>query len=427
MLDVCRHFIITPDTSFLTLRRSLMKRLMTILMFAGILGLLVTTASANKPIEKPDAWTRGLLDCSNAIPLYCNSTVNGDNTGMPNNVVTYSCSSWNEAGGEVVYELTLDQYYDLTATLSGMSCDLDIFLLASCDEAACLAYGNSAVTGEFGPGTFYVVVDGYSGAECAYTLDVTCAEVPPPPEEDGSKCNFTGVCIDWDFAQGDQGFTPAPCGASGAAVWQYGAEMMVPGAPGNVWGTILNGNYLSSAGEGLLSPPFTVTPDCNWMEIKHYVYTEGYITSSGNIYDGGNVTVDEIVIPPLEGRRLQLRHQRLRAQRGSVRRGRVRRRAHPDLGQGLLRPLPVHGHDDPGAIRFRLGQQRRPAGLVSRVREDRYDRDADPRQPVDLGRFEDAVPVVWNGLFLDVWGPGFPGPFPRHIIAVASSSSTSWP
>jgi hypothetical protein len=278
-----------------------MKRLMTILMFAGILGLLVTTASANKPIEKPDAWTRGLLDCSNAIPLYCNSTVNGDNTGMPNNVVTYSCSSWNEAGGEVVYELTLDQYYDLTATLSGMSCDLDIFLLASCDEAACLAYGNSAVTGEFGPGTFYVVVDGYSGAECAYTLDVTCAEVPPPPEEDGSKCNFTGVCIDWDFAQGDQGFTPAPCGASGAAVWQYGAEMMVPGAPGNVWGTILNGNYLSSAGEGLLSPPFTVTPDCNWMEIKHYVYTEGYITSSGNIYDGGNVTVDEIVIPPLEG------------------------------------------------------------------------------------------------------------------------------
>ena len=31
------------------------------------------------------------------------------------------------------------------------------------------------------------------------------------------------------------------------------------------------------------------------------IYTEGYITGSGNIYDGCNVTVDDIVIPPVEG------------------------------------------------------------------------------------------------------------------------------
>ena len=277
-----------------------MKRLLTILMFAGILGFLVTAAAADK-LEKPHFFTRGLLDCSNAIQLGCNMTVNGDNTGAPSNVTTYSCSSWDESGGEVVYELTLDDYYDLTATLSGMTCDLDIFLLATCDEAMCLAYGNTSVSGEFGPGTFYLVVDGYSGAECPYTLDVTCEEVPPAPEEDGSKCNFSNVCINWDFAQGDQGFLPVPCGTTGAPVWQYGAETLVPGAPGNVWATILNGNYANSAGEGLLSPFFTVTPDCNWMEIMHYCYTEGYVTGSGNIYDGGNVTVDEVVIPPLEG------------------------------------------------------------------------------------------------------------------------------
>jgi hypothetical protein len=278
-----------------------MKHLLTILMVAGLLGLLATAAAANKPVDKPDFFTRGLLDCSNAIQLDCNSTVNGDNTGMPANVTTYSCSSWNEAGGEVVYELTLDHYLNLTATLSGMDCDLDIFLLADCDEAMCLAYGNVSVSGEFGPGNFYLVVDGYSGAECPYTLDVTCEEVPPPPEEDGSRCNFMDVCVNWDFAQGDQGFLPVPCAATGAPVWQYGAETMIPGAPGNVWGTILNGNYVSSAGEGLLSPYFTVTPECNWMEIQHYVYTEGYTTSTGNIYDGGNVTVDDIVIPPVEG------------------------------------------------------------------------------------------------------------------------------
>ena len=37
------------------------------------------------------------------------------------------------------------------------------------------------------------------------------------------------------------------------------------------------------------------------MEVKHYVFTEGYTSGSGNIYDGCNVTVDDIVIPPAEG------------------------------------------------------------------------------------------------------------------------------
>jgi hypothetical protein len=101
---------------------------------------------------------------------------------------------------------------------------------------------------------------------------------------------------------GDHGFMPTPCDPTGGVpVWQYGAENLVPGAPGNVWGTVLNGSYANNAGEGLLSPPFMVTPECSWMEILHYMFCEGYTTSSGNIYDGGNVTVDEIVIPPLEG------------------------------------------------------------------------------------------------------------------------------
>jgi hypothetical protein len=276
-----------------------MKRLMMLLMVLALAALVAAPADAAKPTDKPTTFTRALLDCSNAIPLACNTTVTGDNTGMPNTVDMYSCVSWTESGGEVVYELALPEYLSLTATLSGMSADLDIFLLADCDEALCLTYGNTTVSGEFGPGTFYLVVDGYFGAESAYTLDVTCEEVPATPEEDGSICNFSSVCINWDFAQGDQGFTPVSCG--GASVWQYGTESLLPAVPGNVWGTVLNGNYLPSSGDGLLSPPFTVTPDCSWMEIQHYVYCEGYITGSGNIYDGGNVTVDEIVIPPVEG------------------------------------------------------------------------------------------------------------------------------
>jgi len=272
-----------------------------VMLAAGALCLATGVAMADKPLEKPDDFSRGLLDCTNLLPLECNSLVSGDNTGAPNNVEVYSCVSWTEGGGEVVHELILDQTYDLTITLLNTTCDLDVFLLAECDEATCLDYGNTSISGQFDAGTYYVVVDGYGTAECPFDLEVVCEVPPPPPEEPGSFCNFVSICYDWDFEMSDHGFVPAPCGDTGTPVWQYGLETTIPGAPGNVWGTILNGDYLASSGEGLLSPVFTVSESCNWMEIKHYVYTEGYLTGSGNIYDGGNVTVDEIVIPPIEG------------------------------------------------------------------------------------------------------------------------------
>jgi len=113
-------------------------------------------------------------------------------------------------------------------------------------------------------------------------------------EEPGSECVLTEICYDWDFAQSDHGFMPAPCDTGGAPVWGYGATAFIPGAPGNVWGTVLNGNYLNNSGEGLYSPVFTVSPGCNLMEIKHFVHIE-------TNYDGCNVTIDEIVVPPFEG------------------------------------------------------------------------------------------------------------------------------
>jgi hypothetical protein len=107
-------------------------------------------------------------------------------------------------------------------------------------------------------------------------------------------CNLQAVCYDWDFAVGDQGFTTATCDPTGGiAVWEYGATS-APGAPGNVWGTVLNGNYPSDAGDGLVSPMFEVNDACHLMEILHYVHIESN-------YDGGNVSVDGVVIPPTDG------------------------------------------------------------------------------------------------------------------------------
>lgn len=278
-----------------------MRTCLHVILIAGLLCLTFGSALAGKPTVKPTTWDRGLLVCDNAIDFPCGETLSGSNVGAPSLVTTYSCIGWNESGGEVVYELYLDDVYDVTATLSNNACDVDVFLLSDCEEANCIIHGHISFSIQLNPGLYYVVVDGYEGAECSYDLTITCEAPPTPGEDPGSTCDFQHVCYDWDFMYGDHGFTPELCAADGAAVWQYGLEATVAGSPGNVWATVLNGPYVNSAGDGLYSPPFLVDDTCDWMEIKHYVYTEGYLTGSGNIYDGGNVTVDDIVIPPVEG------------------------------------------------------------------------------------------------------------------------------
>ncbi len=107
-------------------------------------------------------------------------------------------------------------------------------------------------------------------------------------------CDLTVVTYDWDFAVSDQGFVGGVCEAGGTAVWEYGATTYVPGAPGNVWGTVLNGDYVSDSGGGLTSPAFTVDANSNLVEIHHYYDIE-------NNYDGGNVKANGQVIVPVGG------------------------------------------------------------------------------------------------------------------------------
>jgi len=149
-------------------------------------------------------------------------------------------------------------------------------------------------------GTYYIEIDEYGNNNIIDAYVLTAVVCPPPPEEDGSICDFTSVCYDWDFSVSDHGFDPVVCDA-GAQVWEYGATTFVPGAPGNVWGTVLEGNYLNSAGDGLLSPAFTVeTGVCDWLEVRHYIHSERFSPTS-TLFDGCNVTVNGVVIPPLEG------------------------------------------------------------------------------------------------------------------------------
>jgi len=128
-------------------------------------------------------------------------------------------------------------------------------------------------------------------ASVAYAGDDNAAPVPVVTRD---ACTLTFTSYFWDFNVNAQGFTPAACDVSGTPVWAWGAEATIPGSPGNVWGTVLNGSYPSDSGDGLLSPPFMVTPNAYLLEVNHYVHFE-------TNFDGCNVSVDGAVILPTTG------------------------------------------------------------------------------------------------------------------------------
>ena len=145
-------------------------------------------------------WDAGVRACSDTAPVWCvadlvgsgvcadplyisdGQQVDGDTSLYSNNINSYTCSSWDETGPETLYVFTLPAggFYTVTATISGMTADLDVFLLSSAgcgDPGQCLAvdsYGDTtAVAAPVSPGTYYIAVDGYYGASDVYSVELT--------------------------------------------------------------------------------------------------------------------------------------------------------------------------------------------------------------------------------------------------------------
>lgn len=157
----------------------------------------------------------GGLDCSNAISLNCGQTYNGTTVGQPSNVDLYNCVGWDQSGPERVHVITTTATGDITAALSNLSVDLDVFILSSCSENACLAYGDDVATlNNAPPGTYYIVVDGYMGAAGTYTLTVNCSGGTQPPAGCDTITNvgasenltFYGFQSEWGYASGHNGY-----------------------------------------------------------------------------------------------------------------------------------------------------------------------------------------------------------------------------
>lgn len=133
---------------------------------------------------------------------------------------------------------------------------------------------------------------------CMLLCGTALAEKPFHPTEpygDRMPCGLTTVIYNWDFAAGDHGFTTAACDTGGVPTWEYGITTYIMDAPaGNVWGTVLEGDYTPDSGESLISPTFTVDATTALMEVEHYYDTE-------SLWDGGNVTVNGESIAPMVG------------------------------------------------------------------------------------------------------------------------------
>ena len=101
------------------------------------------------------------------------------------------------------------------------------------------------------------------------------------------ECAFENVMYEWDFTDGDHGFTTSDCG--GLPVWELGNAYGE-----DCFGTIIAGDYPNLAGEALNSPAFVVDGSTYLVQIYHFYDIEGY-------FDGGNLLVNGVVVDPMEG------------------------------------------------------------------------------------------------------------------------------
>lgn len=183
---------------------------LTAIMIFAIAGLAAAGGLEKKGLHGVpiDSGAKGLLNCTGALELVCDAAaLAGDNTGHANNVVNYGCTTLNENGGDDVYYFTIASETQVTITLTPVSADLDLFLLASCEETDCLTYsaGISAevITECLPAGTYYVAVDGYGstypGAEGAYTIEIACDDCPADPDDvpGGETCAEAVNLCDW--------------------------------------------------------------------------------------------------------------------------------------------------------------------------------------------------------------------------------------
>ena len=135
--------------------------------------------------------------CEPAAVLSCGESLSqrNDGAGSTDEHAFYGCTSWIYSGPEVAVSVATDRDETISLTLSGLSDDLDLYVLQSdaCQAEDCLGSSDgsdtsdesmkfSATAGEY----YTVIVDGYDGAVSDFTLSVDCkGALPVVPGDTG--------------------------------------------------------------------------------------------------------------------------------------------------------------------------------------------------------------------------------------------------
>lgn len=126
-----------------------------------------------------DASCQQELTCVAAESLYCGVPNNGNttDTGSADIINAYNCTNWDETGREYVYRFNPgDVNRNVSVAISNAVADLDILILEDeCSPDSCIGFdGNTANFTAEAEKTYYFSVDGNSGAEGSYTINVNC-------------------------------------------------------------------------------------------------------------------------------------------------------------------------------------------------------------------------------------------------------------
>lgn len=124
-------------------------------------------------------------ECPPALPLKCGDSFDHSTLiqGRPNEWGTYSATQRGEWGRETIYQFSTAGECAVVARLKNLTTDLDLIRVPTCnpisgDKASSTPLDIQTIetlswTNPAGK-AFYVVVDGYDGAEGSYTLEVEC-------------------------------------------------------------------------------------------------------------------------------------------------------------------------------------------------------------------------------------------------------------
>ena len=160
----------------------------------------------------------GYLDCRDAVQLTCGQTYYGSNLNGHDNVSLYGCGNIYNVennGPEVVHTFTITQAGQVTINLTGLSANLELFLLRSCNRGDCINFSESSgnsneqISVFLQPGTYYVVVDGYNGATSNYALTVNCTSscnINSTLEATAASCGLNNGSIKVTVSNGSPGY-----------------------------------------------------------------------------------------------------------------------------------------------------------------------------------------------------------------------------